>query len=270
MKFISIKTVFADILTTLEDNIIIYTDVIEWASHALGQLDVYEFHSMNVAIRKITDYQTYVPDGTLQINQIMYKKDHCLDKDDLIEIESYKSTYEEFENKYLITERTKDWYNSSWIPLKSSTNNFMSSVLCANSPNFNSKCSEEFTVLPTGKILTTFKEGYIIISYLSAPVDDEGYGLLPNDDELIETLRHYVMSRIWEKRWNRKEEGSAERFQYYLSSWNRKKAIVRGKFKLPSESQQINIINNSNSLLPKSQRYFNGFGSFGNSDKTFF
>ena len=270
MKFISIKTVFADILTTLDDTAINFADIIEWASHALGQLDVYEFHSPNIAVKKITNHQTYLPDGTLQVNQIMYKKDHKLTKLELDELLEDKTVYERFEDKYLIGKDCKEWYNRDWIPLKSSTNNFMLSVLCDNSPNFTSSCSEEFTILPTGKIITSFKEGYIIISYMSVPLDGEGFALMPDDDELIECLRHYVMGRIWEKRWNKKEDGAGERFNYYISKWSTKKAIIRGKFKLPTEAQQINIINNSNSLLPKANRYFTGFGSFGNPDKTFF
>lgn len=270
MKFISIKTVFADILTTLDDNILNFADIIEWASHALGQLDVYEFHSQNVAVKKVTNHQAYLPDGTLQVNQIMYKRNHKLTSEEFDEMIKDKTVYEKFEEKYLSKEYCDTCSHQNWSPLKASTNNFMLSVLCDNSPNFTSSCAEEFIILPTGKIVTSFKEGWIIISYLSSPIDEEGYNLMPDDDELIECIRMYVMSRIWEKRWNKKEEGAENRFSFYLNEWKKRKPQVRGKFKLPTEEQQINIINNANSLLPKSKRYFTGFGSFGNPDKTFF
>jgi len=128
---------------------------------------------------------------------------------------------------------------------------------------------EEYTIRPNGKIVTSFKTGYIMISYIRTPLDEHGDYLIPNDEELLQGLRFYNLYRIWEKRWNMKEEGSRERFEHYLHQWGLYKGMIRGKFKLPTADQQQNIIEYSQSLLPKSQSYKSYFGRLGAHDTTF-
>jgi len=267
-KFISIKTVFSDILDTVDENIISMSDVIEWASKAMGQMDLYESHENAIAIKKVEDFQTWLPKGTLQVNQIAYKLDFKFDNND---VEYYSrftdQVYKDFSDKYLMK---YDYFNRFWAPLKVATSSFILTVLCENSPNLVTNCEHEYTILPSGKIVTSFKEGYIIISYMRAPMDEEGYFLIPNDDELVEALRFYVLTRSWEKRWNRKEDGAGEKFQYYSMKWGIYKNMIKGKFKLPTSDQYQNIIEYSTSLLPKTKRYYNYFGTLGSPDKTFY
>jgi len=265
-KFVSIKSVIPDVLDTLDESLFSIGDVIEWASKAMGQLDVYETFEETVIFKKIENYETYLPCGLLQINQILYKLKPEFSEEDTCECKAANQVYKDFAADHFIR---SDYVIKNWLPLRASTNGFLTSVLCSNSPNLITNCQKEYTVLPSGKIITSFKEGWILISYLRAPMDEHGDFVIPNDEELINCLRTYIMKRIWERRWNMKEEGSRERFEYYDSKWGILKGMLRGKFKLPSSDQWQNIIEYSTSLLPKRDRYYQYFGTLGVPDTTF-
>jgi len=266
-QFISINSIVPDILDTTDEGLFSIADAVEFASKAMGQLDIYETFEEAVSIVKVENHQAFLPCGLLQVNQILYKLDFNMTENDKCECKAANQVYKDFSSKYFLT---CDYVNKNWAPLRASTNSFLVSVLCPNSPNLHTSCQHEFTILPTGKIVTSFKEGWIIISYLRAPMDEEGNFLIPDDEELIQALRTYIMYRLWEKRWNMKEEGSRERFEYYRNQWGMYKGLIRGKFKLPSADQWQNIIEYSNTLIPKRNRYYKYFGTLGTPDKTFF
>lgn len=266
-KFISINSVVPDILDTTDESLFSIADAIEFASKAMSQLDIYETFEEAVSIVRVSDYQADLPCGLLQVNQILYKKDFNFTEADACECKNANQVYKDFAAKNFIS---CDYVSNNWSPLRASTNAFLVSVLCPNSPNLITNCQHEFTILPTGKVITSFKDGWIIVAYLRAPMDEEGHFLIPDDEELIQSLRTYIMYRLWEKRWNMKEEGSRERFEYYRNQWGMYKGLIRGKFKLPTTDQWQNIIEYSNTLIPKRNRYYTYFGTLGTPDTRFF
>ena len=266
-KFISINSIVPDILDTTDESLFSIADAIEFASKAMAQLDIYETYEEAVSIVRVDNYQASLPYGLLQVNQILYKRDFKFTEKDECECKAANKVYKDFSAKYFIH---CDYVSQNWAPLRASTNAFLVSVLCPNSPNLITSCQYEYTILPSGKIVTSFKEGWIIIAYLRAPMDEDGHFLIPDDEELIQALRTYIMYRLWEKRWNMKEDGSRERFEYYRNQWGMYKGMIRGKFKLPSADQWQNIIEYSNTLMPKRNRYYKYFGTLGTPDKTYF
>lgn len=265
--FISIKSAIPDVFSTLDPAFASVGDILEWSSKAMAQMNVYEFYEEKIAIRQVINYESYLPCGLLQVNQILYKSDFTFTEEDGSNCNCSNDVYKAFEDKYLLD---SEYCRKNWFPLRASTNNFLLTVVCANSENLTTNCEHEFTILPSGKIVTSFKQGWIMISYLSAVLDDDGNFMIPDDQELIEALRLYCMARIWERRWNMKEDGSEGRFQYYITKWGLFKNMVRGKFKLPTAEQRQNIIDYSTSLLPKKDRYYSYFGTLGVPDHTFF
>lgn len=266
-KFVSIRTVIPDVLDTLDESLFSIGDVLEWASKAMAQMNIYETFEETVVIKQVQNYETFLPCGLLQVNQILYKLSDTFTEEDLCECKAANQVYKDFAAKNFIN---SNYVGRSWLPLRASTNGFITSVLCSNSPNLITNCQKEYTILPSGKVVTSFKDGWIIISYLRAPMDEHGDFLIPNDEELVQALRFYIMFRMWERRWNMKEEGAKERFEFYHGKWGLYKNMVRGSAKLPSSDQWQNIIEYSTSLLPKKDRYYNYFGTLGVPDTTFF
>jgi hypothetical protein len=276
-SFISIKTAIPDVLDSIDESLVSINDIIEWCAKAMGQIDAYESYEQAIAIRTISGYQTYLPKGCLQVNQIAFNQSAMTS-------ELQEDDYEQFINAITSSKaasvldtnmKIKEFFDkvydqAGWAPMRASTNNFMRSVLCANSPNLTSDCQGEFTILPNGKIITNVSEGTMLISYMRAPLDCDGNYLIPQDDELIETLRQYCMYRIWEKRYNMKEQGAPEKYYDYRQQWRTHKHMMRGKLKLPTQDQYQNILDYSVNLTPKRDRYFNYFGTMNVPDSTFF
>lgn len=280
--FVDLRSVIPDVYDIVDESIVSYGDIIEWCAKAMGQIDAVETYMPDVAIKEVRDYQAQLPPGVLQVNQILYKANEngecCVDnlnRDDYAQmLDAYKccvSTESDLTTSLKIkSECFLNSLTSDWLPMRASTSNFMMTVLCENSPNLTANCEAEYLIRPDGSIVTDFREGTIIISYMSAPVSDSGNPMIPHDEELIEALRLFCMTKIWEKRWNRHEQGAWQRYQHYKGEWGRYKNMVRGKLKLPTEDQWQNIIDYSVNLLPKKDRYYSYFGTLNVPDTTFF
>lgn len=267
-KFVSIKKVLPDVFDTISELNIGVGDILEWSSKAMDQIGVYEAYEEAVAFKTVVDFQTFLPAGLIQINQILYKQDFNLTEEDVQCCKNTSEVYQNFSDKYLLTD--DEYISKNWLPLRASTNNFLLSVLCENSPNLHTNCQHEYTVLPNCKVVTSFKDGYILISYFKAPMDEEGNYLIPEDEELIEALRAYVLFRLWERRWNMKEDGADQRMKFYSDRWAFYKSLYRGKAKLLTQDQYQNILEYKTNLLPKRNRYYSYFGTLGVPDTTFF
>ena len=58
-KFVSIRTVIPDVLDTLDESLFSIGDVLEWASKAMAQMNIYETFEETVAIKKVQNYETF-------------------------------------------------------------------------------------------------------------------------------------------------------------------------------------------------------------------
>lgn len=281
-NYTTLKAAIPDVFDTIDERYISTNDIIEWSAKALGQIDAYEVTEPGVCILNIEDYETKLPCGLLQINQVLYKSDfsHSVNpaEDDyqklLDTVKCCKAESDLNAQMKIKAFFQEDYIQNCWIPMRSSTNDFALSVLCDNSPNLSSSCDAEFTILPSpnggAKLVSNCKSTTIIVSYIRAALDENGDYIIPYDDELIEALRLYCMMRAWEKRYNLKEDGAGPRFQDYRERWGLYKNMLRGKFKLPTSDQHQNILYYSTSLLPKKDRYYSYFGNLGSTDTTFF
>lgn len=282
IKFVDIRSVIPDIYDIVDEAVVSSGDIVEWCAKAMGQIGSVETYVPQIAIKEVRGFQTDLPDGLLQVNQILYKpSSDCpgcvknLSPDDYQKLlDAYKccaNTESDLTTNLKIKSQCfLDTIPNYWAPLRASTSNFMMSVLCENSPNLTSNCENEYTIRPNGTIVTDFESGTIIISYMMWPRDDNGNIMIPYDEELIEALRLFCMTKIWERRWNRHEQGADQRFMTYKQEWGRYKNMVRGKLKLPTEDQWQNIIDYSVNLLPKKDRYYSYFGNLNVPDTTFF
>jgi len=78
------------------------------------------------------------------------------------------------------------------------------------------QCQHEYTISPSGVITTTLLEGIMLLSYLAYPKDEEGYALIPDDENVKEAIFHYVLYRYWLQKDMMKEEGAEKRMRFHL------------------------------------------------------
>lgn len=84
--------------------------------------------------------------------------------------------------------------------MKRTSNNFFSAPYhIPGCPNINFDCTAEYDItLP--KIVTNFKDGEVLLSYMSAVLDSEGYHMIPNHPRVLEAIFYGIEERmLWRK-----------------------------------------------------------------------
>ena len=103
---------------------------------------------------------------------------------------------------------------------------------CTWCPNLDSTCDDTYTITKSGEIITSFESGYICVSYLSEPVDDNGDLLIINDADVQNALATYVMWRLWETKMHLHEENAIRISMMYLDRWEKLAKKIKGKINI--------------------------------------
>lgn len=270
-KWTNIKAVLADVASTMPPDLWRESDAIEWAAIAMDKIGAAPQYEKAVYFDAVTEHKTCLPKGLVQIHMVGYKSNGSLTEDDLEEIERWLGIDNET-NMQDSELGIRAWLASSsfsayWQPLRLSTNAFALSVHCDECANVDSNCSETYSVSPNGIMTTSFRTGFICISYYKYPTDAEGNFLIPDNAEYIDALRKYVMMRIWEKRMNMKEEGAPERYKEYRLEWTMAARRATADMRVTGVDQMENLKNIWTRLIPKTRRYAGFFGNLGNEEE---
>jgi len=82
------------------------------------------------------------------------------------------------------------------VAMTYATNVFHSDAQCEECDD-----TELTYTIQAGIITTSFKEGYVKIAYDSLPVDDDGFPLIPDDQDALLALEYYIIYRFLEPLW---------------------------------------------------------------------
>lgn len=158
---------------------------------------------------------------------------------------------------------------SCFLPMRMTTNAFHSSVCLNNDQLLLSSCVDclhEFSINKFMCLTSTLKEGTLLISYLTYPEDEDGYALIPNDEDLKEALVYYILYRYWQVRYNMKEEGADTRLKFYQGMWQTMSTKSAGKLNMPSISKLENLKNIQNRLVRKEDGFNTGFSNISSNE----
>lgn len=270
-NWISIKSVLAEVASTMSPDLWREADAIEWSSIAMDKIGAVPQYEHAIHFDRVENHKTCLPKGLVQIHMIAYKVNASLTEEDLEEIERQLGIDNEvnMESSSLAIQAylNSTNFNSDWKPLRLSTNAFALSVHCDNCANIDNSCNETYTISPNGILTTSFLAGYICVSYYRTPTDSEGNFLIPDNAEYKDALRKYVMMRIWEKRMNMKEEGAPERYKQYAAEWSLAKMRATADIRSPDVNEMENLKNIHIKLIPKTRRYAGFFGNLGSEEE---
>ena len=268
----SIRRILGDIEDIIPKDLFNEAECLEWASIALGKVGGYPALEEDVKFAFVSEFQAPLPKGLLQINQIAYKADTALLQQDIDELKALLTARDKDQSEAIDAVNTKllsriiassNFVKNGFKPLRLNTSSFGRALHASDCTNLYSDCKESYSIRPNGSILTTFKTGCLYISYVRYPLDKFGDFLVPDNEDLLDALKTYCLMKVWEKRWNMKEEGSSERFQYYGSTWEGLMAKARASIILPSIDELENIRTMRNRLIPVERRYNTFFGNLG-------
>jgi hypothetical protein len=146
-----------------------------------------------------------------------------------------------------------------FLPIRPSSSSFAEYQCVDSSACFCPTCNEEYSISSAGVVTTTFPAGTLALSYLRYPQDEEGYLLIPDNEDLIEAATHYVLYKYWLTKDLQKEEGADRRAKDHLAMWSTLSKKCQS-LNLPSISQLENLKSIRNRLVPR-QNHFSSFFS---------
>lgn len=274
-KWISIRSVLDTLQDTIPSTFWNELQVLENCARAMDMIGAKVQYEDDIKFLRVENHKACLPKGLIQINQIAYKKNFSLTETDQTEINRCLGV----DNEPYMQESTlwlhstwfsSNYYYNNWQPLRLSTNTFAKSVHCDNSVNLTCKCDHTYTVSPDGTITTSFKDGYVSISYVRHPVDCNGEFLIPDTEYYKEALRTYCMMRLWEFRMNMKEEGAQGLYMMYRDLWSLMKAKATAEIREPDLAELENIKNVMVRLVPKTRRFAGFFGNLASEESLSF
>jgi hypothetical protein len=120
---------------------------------------------------------------------------------DLIKLNTYKAAVPLNSIKILGIREICDLedYENGAVALTYATNTFHKSENCETEYE---QCPEEYTyTVENGVIKTSFEEGYIQVAYKCLSTDQEGYPLIPDDQDTKFAIEYYILFKYLEPLW---------------------------------------------------------------------
>lgn len=265
-KWIPISSVLDSLQDTLASVHWSELTVLENCARAMDMIGAKVQYEDDVKFIKVTNHKACLPKGLIQINQIAHKRNFLLAEKDKERINELLGIDEgDFMDDSTLwlhaTFFTSDYYYKQWQPMRLSTNTFAKAVHCDNCINLKCESEYTYTISPDGTITTSFKDGFICISYIRHPIDCNGEFLIPDSEYYKEALRTYCMMRIWEYRLNMKEEGAQGMYLMYRDLWSLMKSKAIADIREPDLAELENIKNVQIRLVPKTRRFSGFFGN---------
>ena len=187
-------------------------DAIEWVGEALEHIGASSQLEKNVCVVSIKNFKGTLPSNLAYINQVAVNSasspaiaseldvllsqisdlNYLIANDPSINL---TNQLRDFNVRAAILENIYMSTTQGLIALNYCTTNFPEAADCPS-------CSQEFIVgnecyyVEGGRIKTSFANGLVCLSYMSFPVDDDGYPLIPDDISFKEALFWYVYKKL--------------------------------------------------------------------------
>ena len=262
---IPLSAALADVYSIIDGNTVTEIDILEWASYGFRKLKAKQLYESTTSFIKVVNHMAKLPTGVKMIEQIFYKEDFV--ESDVISIDVYSSDTPDFTIKKENSEFLQSaYYGSEWKPLRLASSTFHNQVVMQDSPNYRARCEQEYSINKNNCVITSFDTGYLAVSYLGFPMQD-GEFMIPDDVDILVAIKNYVLMKIWEKRYNFKEDGAVGRYQHYLRLWEISRASTIGNIMLFSIDELENYKQQSLRLGSHTNTYYNGFGNLSTGEK---
>jgi hypothetical protein len=155
-----------------------------------------------ITFKKINNHIVELPENVNAINLITWSNEIHSTSNDIADFPiAHDANYNIF---FKILEQSQ-FYNNHFLPLRNVGNSSSITCNCCNNPLLN-KCSDTFSVLPDGSLMTSLRDGYVCIDYESIIKDEHDNFLIIKSPEIKKYLSLYSISQALLDRGMSKEE----------------------------------------------------------------
>lgn len=278
LQYISLDSVLYDISTMMDEKMWEESIMREWAHKGLRKLNASAKYVETNCLLRVEEHKTLLPSDVKYLTGAAYRL--TLNDEDLEELkdvmnladQNWNPSLDYIQNPDALPTNALQTYFShttnKWRPMRISNNPFLntltSQVSVIENPeeyhkNWYDTCEHELSIEPNGCIVTTLKDGYIYLAYLTYAKDGNGSPLIPDDEDLKEALYHYCMYRYWLSKSTLKEQASHQERNFHLKQFEVLKAKAAAKLNSPSILQLESIRAQRNRLVPREERYSGHF-----------
>ena len=297
MEFISLKSIINDYYSnTGRSAEVDESSLLQWASDALGLIGAYRQFEYHIVALTVENFKVFLPPNFVAINQIAYNatKKEC-SKDILERVAnsyfSYSIVPTKFEEKECCTQVAKStednmpcvWeiqipstvsgeYDADFKPLFLCDHSFKNiEYHLTNCINKNKTAVKKIWreapcySIDRDMIITSFKTGTLLLSYLATPSDEEGYPMLPKIEEYVNALYHYIEYRLAWKEYTA-TKSAQDRLFYNEAEKQKAKAMAQAKTRantLTTEEME-SMMRWWGDIIPQKNKYLNFYRNLDN------
>ena len=273
------------------------TDIIEWAGEALFKLNAKRMLIEDIAFVKVENYRAPLPQGLCEIIQVAYSNQprvtkqcltdtcDCAESDNAddcnycTETDPTKIYYEcwqkdinyylpekrylEIIHAYEVYKKFTPYFYNNYVPMRLSTSTFgaMLKYQAEDSLNLYSSSQYEYKV-ENNTIYTNVSDGEIVIAYTKQPLDDRGYPLILDVEEVQEAIVKYVGMKMFMPKLFSMNQGAANIYDKLETDWHWYARQCKNKMLIPeSLDEKQNHADIGRRLIKPFQSYFGYFGN---------
>lgn len=273
------------------------TDVIEWVGEAMEFMTTSSVLEEAVSLVEIKNHQGDLPFGLINIIQVA--RDNVFQYENACDIkEKEKEVDDTFKKHVKQTVRTFSectecnettttvtenfWsfgmpindmekflsnvrYKERYTPVRLSNHSFFNTLVCQEDATIYKSCIDEYTLVSNNKIRTSFKEGFLLISYYRIMLDCEtGYPYIPDDAIAVNAITYYVTWKYMQKLWYMGREGYADKVQYSEERWLKYCQQYKSSQIMPETiDEHQNILEATFEFIPDRKKYYSFFKTLG-------
>ena len=156
------------------------------------------------------------------------------------------------------------YYGRHFTPVRLANHTFFDSLVCEEDQTIYNSCIDEYTI-SGDKIRTSFRRGFIAISYNRPVVDSEtGYPMVPDDISFTTAIMWYIAWKYNGRLWMMGREGYGDKMQYAQQQWGWYcKQASNKAFTLHGIDEHQNLLEERLNMMPRQNLYYNFFGKLG-------
>jgi hypothetical protein len=259
-------------------------DVVEYIGEALEAIGAHAQYKHDFCFINIKNHRGDLPSGLVEIVQAAYssnkiEQSKCIqdldtkDCDSSCDKEQQPECWSAFNKYYIPEQRYLDaiyehdirwmyspYYYQNFVPMRLSTNTFRGAV-GTNDFGIGVDFFPEYHI-SNNQIVTTIQEGTVALSYVSMPVDDNGYPMIPDLIEYKEAITRYVAYKSAYSRLFSNEPNIERLYQRLESDWHWYCKQARNSMMMNTTlDEKENFKDISNRMLPIKRGYYGFFGN---------